>query len=488
MLITNRNMLFALLTTSILILSYIPVSQNSYVGNDSFFHVRYSTQASIFDSTLPWMYFTNYREFFPNHHLLFHQILKVFTFSDPYIGAKCYVLFTYSALSIAFYKLLSSLHVRFPEIWTVILFVSSTNFLVRISMIRVQAISIVFMLIYFYALLSEKKFLLFIISVLYTWLYFAFIYIFYYLFIWFLLNKDRSRFKLVLCSLFGIALGTIFNPYFPNLYTFIFDFIYQRVTNTSYLPMGAEWYHTNITSFFYHNFVFVFVNIALVFYIFKKNDKRLSKESLFFFFIMIFYFILFIKSSRFIEYLVPVSTIFCALLFNLHASKKIETILRPCYKYCFILVVFVLLLIKAYQFESLSRYNSFPFERFKSASEWIQDNSLETEIIYNVSWSDFPQLFYWNNKNYYICGLDPNFLEEYDKKLSKIYLDIMSGEITYPGHYIRNVFGCRLAIVSKRVHDYYNFKEFIAVASNDPLMLQVYEDDYAIIYRVNDFK
>lgn len=54
------------------------LGNGTFVGNDSFFHARYSQFSSLNDDVLPWMYFTEYRNFFPNHHLLFHQILQFF--------------------------------------------------------------------------------------------------------------------------------------------------------------------------------------------------------------------------------------------------------------------------------------------------------------------------------------------------------------------------------------------------------------------------
>jgi hypothetical protein len=55
--------------------------------------------------------------------------------------------------------------------------------------------------------------------------------------------------------------------------------------------------------------------------------------------------------------------------------------------------------------------------RFKPAAEWIAHDSQPGDIVYNVDWSMFPELFCWNTRNYYVSGLDPIFLYAYDSGL-----------------------------------------------------------------------
>ncbi len=55
--------------------------------------------------------------------------------------------------------------------------------------------------------------------------------------------------------------------------------------------------------------------------------------------------------------------------------------------------------------------------RFQKSAEWIKQNSKQGEIVFNTSWDQFPELFFWNQKNYYIGGMDPIFEYTYDPKL-----------------------------------------------------------------------
>ena len=55
--------------------------------------------------------------------------------------------------------------------------------------------------------------------------------------------------------------------------------------------------------------------------------------------------------------------------------------------------------------------------RYQPAAGWIARDSRPGDIVYNVDWSAFPELFCWNAKNYYVSGLDPIFLYAYDPGL-----------------------------------------------------------------------
>jgi len=63
---------------------------------------------------------------------------------------------------------------------------------------------------------------------------------------------------------------------------------------------------------------------------------------------------------------------------------------------------------------------------FKESSLWLKENSNSGDIVFNVHWDNFPSLFFWNQKNYYINGMDPIFEYAFNKQLywEHYYLDI----------------------------------------------------------------
>ncbi|MEK7501243.1 MAG: hypothetical protein AAB642_03930, partial [Patescibacteria group bacterium] len=53
----------------------------------------------------------------------------------------------------------------------------------------------------------------------------------------------------------------------------------------------------------------------------------------------------------------------------------------------------------------------------KESSLWLKENSQPGEIVFHTSWDQFGSLFFWNQQNYYINGMDPIFMYEYNPSL-----------------------------------------------------------------------
>jgi len=84
-----------------------------------------------------------------------------------------------------------------------------------------------------------------------------------------------------------------------------------------------------------------------------------------------------------------------------------------------IALVCILILAAVYSFSQRSAFvNSKPwdFQRFAGVARWIESNSRPGDIVVNVGWDDFPELFFWNSKNFYVGGMDPIFQYAYDRK------------------------------------------------------------------------
>jgi hypothetical protein len=55
--------------------------------------------------------------------------------------------------------------------------------------------------------------------------------------------------------------------------------------------------------------------------------------------------------------------------------------------------------------------------RLRAAAEWLRDHTRPGEIVFHTDWDVFPDLFFWNQKNRYINGMDPIFLYAYNESL-----------------------------------------------------------------------
>jgi len=433
------------------------------------------------------MRFTPYNTYFPDHHWLYHIILSIFVKFGGDTGAKLSVCAFFLLLLLTVWRILHIENIRRPEAWLLLLTIISASFLLRISEVRVIALSLIFLLLAIYFIVQNKSFALLIISIIYTWTYTAYTFLPIIGVLWIISSRPfftKEKCRLFYCILAGIITGAIINPYFPYHILFSIRFIWRRL-HFGDLPMGGEWYPLNILNLVTQNFLLLLM-VAWVIYILYKYQPLLRTNTIYYFYLFIFFTVGMIKSSRFVEYSVPFSILFLGCFFRDFAQQRQTEILariKPPISYLIAIGIVIISYSQMMIWENNVSKNSFDYKRYLYASQWLKENTEEMETIYNVSWSDFPQLFYWNTYNSYICGLDPNFIVEYDSKIAQVYFDIMRCRITQPGYYIYKYFSSSYAIVSKSPK-LTNFSQFIHVADNDKTMKRIYEDDNSIIYKI----
>lgn len=106
-----------------------------------------------------------------------------------------------------------------------------------------------------------------------------------------------------------------------------------------------------------------------------------------------------------ITYIVP------KLNFNL------REILRDSLKYGILFLFIFSIFYSTFRNNISMKENVFRPDRLREVSLWLKDNSKEGDIVFNLNWGMFSQMFFWNQKNYYIGGLDPIFQYTYNLEL-----------------------------------------------------------------------
>ena len=111
---------------------------------------------------------------------------------------------------------------------------------------------------------------------------------------------------------------------------------------------------------------------------------------------------------------------------------------------------------------------------------WLLKNTEPREIVFNADWDDFPFLFFYNQKNYYIVGLDPMYMYKYDKKLYRLYQRITKGKVKKPSEIILSVFKARYVFVDKY------HKRLIRNLEKDKKAKLVHIDGYGVLTQIDD--
>jgi len=444
------------------------------IGFDGYFHIKYSYLLSKtgFIESLPYLQFTIHKEYFRDHHLLFHYLLIPFTFGEDLInGGKIAALFFSILPSLAMYLLFQYSGIRFPSVWVISALLSSQPFLYRVSLLRVHTLSLAFLIIILLCHVKRKNLLILVVSILFVWLYDAFPLILlisgvYTFSVWII--DRRLEWRPMLFTSISIIIALVINPYFPENITSFFYNIYRTLfLKTPDIQLGIEWKPYDTWSLL-TNSLPVFI-VFLVGILSIPLSKRLSPEAYASLIISIVFLLLTMKSRRFIEYWPPFVFISTALIVgkNLKARYLVVTglLLLPLLWYN----------LKETKMEIKKSINPKTYER---AASWLEEHTSEGEIVFNADWDDFPFLFFYNHKNYYIVGLDPMYMYSYDKELYLLYKSITRGKIEQPAKIIKEKFHSRFVFLD-RVHLSF-YKQLI----NDPYAKKVYEDRNSIVFEL----
>ena len=518
----SKKWLQALLLFLVIFLLFFWFHSTPYFADpDSFYHIKIALliKEKGIVKDFPWLQFTILKDYFTDHHFLYHLFLIPFISFSPLWGAKLSSVFLAAVLGLVFFYFFSYFKIRGAFFYVLFLFTVGP-FLFRMGLVKVPSLSLIFLFLIIFSIFKEKKILLIILSFFYVWLYAGWPIILFVLFFHFFstalfdcFEKKEKLFKNFLISLFsfnhlssflacflGLSLGLILNPYFPeNLYFYWVQIFKIAIINyRGIVNVGREWYPYQFlellgqTSLLFILLLFALGLFILNLFSLQRIPLDLKRKSnLFTLFLLFLLFFLFtLKSKRYVEYFVPLGVVFSAFLINesLGQVKILRKFFRESFKrkrkIVFIsLVIFFLLSSSFIVGQDLletkrALQNGFHFKKYQKVSEWFKENIPQGEIIFHGSWDDFPMLFYYNEKNYYLVGLDPVFMYEKDKDLYREWFRIVSGrDKENLAFKIRKDFHSSYILVS-------NQEVFRKNLSVDPSFEKIYQDGEVTVFKI----
>ena len=485
----------------------------AFADPDSFYHIKMAQliphQGII--KTFPWLQFTILRDTYIDQHFLYHVFLIPFVYlMDPIQGAKLATVILCSGLIILFYLFLRSEKIKFAFVFALIL-LASMPFIFRINLVKAPVFSIILLLSGVWLMFKNKKWPLAILSFLYVWAYGGFVVVLVaagaYMVVGLLVDafshgkhipvwrviKRNQELRLFLFCLAGVVAGILVNPQFPqNLIFYWHQLVKIGIINyQNVISVGNEWYpykFTDLTA----STAMISVIVLVALYLCVVNFRRPSKKVMTTFLIFLFFLIFTLKSRRYVEYYVPFALLFGAFgldyymwriswrsiwekFLHFYFHHRIITTILVIY---FLATVPTLVLKDAHGTYNDLR-NGIAITRFASASAWLEQHSQPGDIVFHSSWDEFPMLFYFNSKDYYIFGLDPTFSYEYSHELHQKIVDITTGKQVANLHDdLKNTFRASYVFVEKK-HTSMNTN-----IKSDAGFAEVYADNEATVYRV----
>ena len=426
---------------------------------DSFYHIKhaqiYLTEGLTF-SDFPWTQYSAIKTNASDIWYGFHILLIPFSIFEGTLGIKLAgVVLTFFAL-VSLWSVFRRHDIKWPVFWPIFIFISAPNIMNRFLMMRPHLLSLTLTIMFFSCLIHEAYqerltvntmsirsyahgMMIFVISILISWVHISLVWIPLLVFgVVFLLKRIIEKiwiWREGLILLAGTAVGWLLRPNpigsLKLAYIQVVQLILEKQNDFSLL-FGRELFPLAPQTLFQNFLAFMLLWLSAIVVMFVlakkhpdilKNVRMLSAGilSLVFFALTIF------VARRAHDFWVPFGAIFIAAVFSMVMA---QAKLRPMVMGIVGLISFFLLIYTPWRNSISLEERAIAPDKFKEAALWLKENSQPGEIVFNVRWSDFPMLFFWNDKNYYIGGMDPIFQYAYDPKLYWKFHYLSADEVT----------------------------------------------------------
>lgn len=417
--------------------AYVNFRSETIPDPDSFYHIRhawiYQTNG-IFDSSFPWTQFSTIRTMGADLWYGFHIFLIPLTsISDLSFAIKIAAFLITFLFLVSVYTALKNIKIELPELWTIFFLLSSPSIITRMTMTRPHPLSLGLIALIFSYFYKGPAILVLIFSFILSWIHSSVF--------WFpiiaagvlmlikRLNNQQVEIYKFTALLGGIVTGLMARPHpLANLkliYIQIVD-LYLAKGYELAQTIGAELRPPTWESIYTQKWLFAIFLIALIYMgrlVYKKialdPDKKIIIWSSLI--LALLSLSMYATAKRAIDYLGLFIMTFVGLAFScfLSSIRRNEAFKK---RLAIIIVLSIIAGLSIYNISHMDFSNAQPPDRFKEPAMWLKENTNEKDIVFYLYWGYFPSLFFWNQHNYYIYGMDPVFLLKYDKKLYwKIY-------------------------------------------------------------------
>lgn len=476
-------------------MTWIQFASPDMPDNDGFYHIKlaYLMRTEGLKPAFTWLpqSILNENEFY-DHHFLFHVALIPFTFGDLRLGAK-WAAVSFAALAfLAIWFLFHRQRVPYSWLWSLGLLGVSEAFLYRMSITRAQSLSLALLALGFLWLLERKYKHLAILAFIYVWMYDAFpllvaLAVLYVVAV--LLIERRLEYQPLLFVAAGILLGILVNPYFPDNIIFSARHMLPKLTDATSVRVGNEWYPYETGQLLENSLpaLAAFVSGVLTL---GLSGKKMDVRTAFALLVSLMFAFMLFQARRFVEYFPAFALIFAAFAWTpwflgfpeIQLRRPIVSplnFLRSSLPFGVLTLAVCISLFRTLPVARARMDTLKPYDLYAGSSLWLAQNTNEGELVFQTDWDDFPRLFFYNTHNTYLIGLDPTYMQMYDRELYDLWVPLVRGEVNQPSQFIANVFHAQY------VHTDLNHQAFIQKAAADPYMTEVYRDHQNVIFRVN---
>jgi hypothetical protein len=421
---------------------------------DGYYHVKFAwllRHHGFFRQGFPWSYFSLWRDGFSDGSIIFHLLLIPFTFGGLVLGAKlATVLLSAFALS-SFFAILTLNRVRARFYWFWLLLAGGGYFWWRMLVPRPQVLSVIMLLWSLHFLLNGRRKAFSVLSFLYPLSYVAaFLPQVFAAMRWAYLKtvERRGDGGLLAAGLVAYAVATIVNPYFPKNLTFFyvqnFYVMFLGMTQHVNLFLANELMPLDTRQFVGGNAPLI-VNLLGLAFVAMHRRRPLSERTRLTMPIALIVVLLTCASKRFLEYSVPVTTLFCAFLFtDISEGYGEREFLRdfgtPGQVFAFVWLIAMGAATGVEAGMVRRDFKHIPPPRFEELARALAAKAPPGELVFTCDWDEPPELLFFADQYRYPVMMDPTFMYYWDPAIWKQWSDVSNARLT-PDATIRTLTG-----------------------------------------------
>lgn len=477
-----REVVFAV-AAAIAVLTALQFVTPNLIGVDSYFHIRYAAiirEAGLrgFPPPFPWLPLTILApDRYADHHMLYHLWLVPFTLGDLRIGGKVAAIVGAASFVVVFAWFLRREGVGLVALAMLALGAASADQLFRLSMTRVQALSLVCLLAAFHCALHDRRVALAIVACAYAWLYDGFPLLFLPVGATVVATSicaGRARLGIVVAACAGVLVGLVCTPYFPEYFRFIIHHFGDKLVPGEALRVGSEWFPYDPAELLANclpSMLFVAFGASVL----AERGIRRDATALAAFILAAVFLALTLRSKRFIEYFAPAATLFVALA----AWRTVAA--WPAARRATVVAVLAAVAaanVAGVGWTMMKKRDATPHNRYAAAARYVAEVAPRGAMLCSTDWDDFPWLYFYNVESTYLVGLDPTYFRDRYRDAYWRWVDVGDGRVERPSRVLGELLPCAY-VVSDRDH-----AAFLENADRDPGLELVLSDDRMVLYRV----
>ncbi len=396
---------------------------------DSFYHMGHAQlylSQGLFYTDFPWVQYSVISQYKADLWYGFHILLMPFAYFGPIVNIKIAGVFLTALALFIFYLVFKKHNIPLPFLWTILIFVSAPNTLNRLLMLRPHTLTLALSAFLLSLLIKGKGWPIALVGFLFAWIHLSLAWVAILIGITVIIfSRNKSSFINFIHLAGGIVIGWLARPNpigaIKLAYIQVVQLMLEKQKDIPLL-FGRELFPLSPKTLFENFTPLMLIGLvaAIVLIIYLKKNRLQNQEKIFIwsalFLTIIFFLMALFIARRSYDFWSIFTIIFAGAVFTLTKESKIGV-----FKNIFMVVLMASLGFLVF-YSSIKNARSLKESAvapnlYKEISLWLKNNSQPGDIVFNVRWSDFPMLFYWNRHNYYIGGMDPIFQYAYNPQL-----------------------------------------------------------------------